>query len=154
SPRLPRFRCRSIWRSGVRSPDFPGIPSWSRGTGDPMQTPGGPVSLLPLASASVLVVALALTAHYLLRRLRRLKRYAGAARRYRSRIALLRRRRRLSRLSAREAYCQRAREAAAPVFVTTPEGAIAAASKPAVDLLGYASEEELKRISIENVYVS
>ncbi|HEX5461163.1 MAG TPA: ATP-binding protein [Steroidobacteraceae bacterium] len=112
--------------------------------------------LLPLADVSVLalVLALILAAHLVLRRLRRLKRYAKAARRYRDRIARVRRRRRLSRLSAVEVYLARTREAAAPVVVTTPEGAIAAASRSALDLFGYSSEEELKQISIKDVYVS
>jgi len=116
-----------------------------------MQT-GESASLLPLASVAVLVPALALPAWVLLRRLQRLTRHAEAVRRYRDRLARVRRRAHLNRLSAAEDYWLRVREASAPVVVTTPAGAIAAASAPVVDLFGYSSEEELKRLPVTEIY--
>jgi len=119
-----------------------------------MQMPGGPGSLLPLASAGVLVLAFALPTRGLLRRLQRLQRHAETARRYRGNIARIRQLDRLSRLSAIESYWTRVRESAAPVVVTTPEGAIVAGSKTFIELFGYASEEELKQAPITDLYVS
>jgi two-component system, NtrC family, sensor kinase len=119
-----------------------------------MQMPGGSASLLPLASVSVLALALALPICAVVRRLQRLKRHAQAARRYRGRIAHLRRLAHLSRLSDFEAYWDRVREASAPVIVTTPEGVIVAASKPFIELFGYESDAELKRVPVTDLYVT
>jgi PAS domain S-box-containing protein len=118
-----------------------------------MRTPGLSLLLWP-AGAGALVLALALSGRSLLGRLQRLKRHAQAARRYRGSVARLRRAEVLNRLSALEAYWTRVREAAAPVIVTTPEGAIAAASKPLLELFGYASEEELKHVPVIDLYVT
>jgi PAS domain S-box-containing protein len=111
-------------------------------------------SLLWPAGAGALVLALALSGRSLLARLHRLQRHAQAARHYRGRVARFRRAEVLSRLSALEAYWTRVREAAAPVIVTTPEGAIAAASKPLLELFGYGSEEELKQVPVTDLYMT
>jgi len=119
-----------------------------------MQTPGGWASLLPMVSASlVAALAVVLPARSLFSRLQRLRQHARAAHRHRQHLAQLRRRERLSRHSALEAYWVRVQEAAAPVVMTTPEGAIAAASKPFVELFGYASEDELKGVPVTDLYL-
>lgn len=113
-------------------------------------------SLLWVISAGVLLLLLALLLSFcsLLDRLRRLKRHAKAARRYRGSVARLRRVAVLDHLSALKDYWLRVREAAAPVVVTTPSGAIAAASKPFLELFGYASEQELKQVPVTALYVT
>ena len=113
-------------------------------------------SLLWVISAGILLLVLALLLSFcsLLDRLRRLKRHAQAARRYRGSVARLRRVAVLDHLSALKDYWLRVREAAAPVVVTTPNGAIAAASKPFLELFGYASEQELKQVPVTALYVT
>jgi PAS domain S-box-containing protein len=118
-----------------------------------MRTPGFS-SLLWLASAGALVLVLALFVRGLLNRLQRLKRHAQAVRRYRSSVARLRREAVLNSIYADEDYWTRVREAASPVVVTTPEGAIAAASEPLLELFGYSSEQELKQVSVTDLYVT
>jgi two-component system, NtrC family, sensor kinase len=118
-----------------------------------MRTPGFS-SLLWLAGAGALVLALAVFARTLLSRLQRLKRHAQAVRRYRGCVARLRRQELVNRLTALEAYWPRIRESSAPVIVTTPDGAIAAASQPFLELFGYSSEEELKQVPVTNLYVT
>ena len=118
-----------------------------------MRAPGFSSLLWPVG-VGFLVFALALAARNLLGRLRRLQRHARAARRYRSNMARLRRAEVLSRHTAVGAYWTRVRQAAAPVIITTPEGGIAAASKPLLELFGYASEEELRRVPVTELYVA
>ncbi len=118
-----------------------------------MRTPGFSSLLWP-ASAGVLVLALALSARSLLRRLQRLKRHAQTVRRYRASVARLRREAVLNHLTALKDYWLRIRGAAAPVVVTTPNGLIAAASKPFLELFGYESEQELKQVPITDLYVT
>jgi two-component system, NtrC family, sensor kinase len=120
-----------------------------------METPTGSASLVPpLAGISVLVLALVLPVTRLLRQRHRIQRHLQALTRYRDGVARMRRKQRVTQLSAVEEYWARVRGAAAPVLVTTPAGVIVAASKGTAEMFGYPGEEELKRVPITELYVN
>jgi PAS domain S-box-containing protein len=97
----------------------------------------------------VLLLLMAVGCFMLIRRCRRLGRYARHAARHRAAIARLRRSRELS---TADRYWAQVRSANAPVLVTSPEGAILAASGPAIELFGYRTEEELRTTSVAELY--
>lgn len=103
------------------------------------------ITLGSLAMALFLAVAYVL----LLRRCRRLGRYARRACRHRAAIARLRRSRELS---AADRYWAQIRSATAPILVTSPAGAILAASVPAIELFGYSTEESLRAVLVADLY--
>jgi PAS domain S-box-containing protein len=105
-------------------------------------------TLIALGSAAMVLV-MAGVCVILIRRCRRLGRYARRARRHRAAIARLRR---STELSAADRYWGQIRSATAPVLVTSPEGAILAASGAATELFGYQTEEQLRAISVADLY--
>jgi PAS domain S-box-containing protein len=106
-----------------------------------------PTAIAIISIAMVLVLAVACV--FLIRRCRRLGRYAKRAVRHRAAIARLRR---SSELSAVDRYWGQIHAATAPVLVTSPEGAILAVSGPAIELFGYQNEEELRATPVATLY--
>jgi PAS domain S-box-containing protein len=112
---------------------------------------GGAISTAMAISMGCIVMVLLMAAAciILIRRCRRLGRYARRAVRHRAAIAQLRR---SSELSAADRYWVQMRCANTPVLVTSPEGTILAASGPAIELFGYRTEEELRAICVADLY--
>lgn len=103
-------------------------------------------------AASSLIAGGGLTGLIVVARSRsRLNRFLRRSARHRATIASLRR---AGRTSAAEQYWIQVRAAAAPVLVTSPEGAILGASHGAVELFGYTSEAELKSLPMERLYIN
>jgi PAS domain S-box-containing protein len=108
-------------------------------------------SMIWLGTSGVIALACAVAAAVLARRCSRLRRHASRVARHRMAIAGLRR---SGQLSATERYWSQVRDAAAPILVTSPDGAILAASAAAVELFGYDSEADLKFIPMERLYIN
>jgi PAS domain S-box-containing protein len=103
-----------------------------------------------LATCSIaMVLAMAVACVVLVRRCRRLGRYARRAVHHRAAIARLRR---STELSAADRYWVQIRAATAPVLVTSPDGEILAASSAALELFGYQTEAELQAIPVPDLY--
>ncbi len=108
-------------------------------------------SMIWAGTSTVLALASAVAAAVLARQCSRLRRHASRTARHRAAIAGLRR---SGQLSAAEHYWAQVREAAAPILLTSPEGAILAASAGAVELFGYGCEADLKFIPMERLYIN
>lgn len=116
------------------------------------------MTLSPAASSTMvagvgvmLALGLGLGARTLARRYLRLLRHAGRAARHRSRVA---RQRRASEVSAKDRYWAQVRTGAAPLLVTSPDGGVLAASAAVIEMFGYCSEDELRRVAVQDLYVN
>ena len=104
--------------------------------------------------AVLLVIVLGVISWALWQRCRRLTEHARRlATQHRSTMAEVRVQRAAER-SGEDRYWQHVRNSGAPVIVTTPAGAIVAASQEMLHLLGYASEQDLKQITAFDLYAN